>query len=240
MKIGSESSAAISPDFVDLAAGRFLMGDHAGRPDEQPVHVVVLPAFSIARLPVTNAEYGRYQAAVGGRRPRFWTDERFNAPQQPVVGVSWTQAVTYCEWLTVQIGRRCRLPSEAEWEFAARGGLTGTTYAWGVLPPIVDGEYLACIEQDRPAPVGISPPNGFGLLDMGFNIHEWCLDWYDPTYYKRSPIEQPLGPESGTRRASRGGAWRHQLKVCRCAARSSLPFEYRYNDYGFRLVAELP
>jgi formylglycine-generating enzyme required for sulfatase activity len=84
--------------------------------------------------------------------------------------------------------------------------------------------------------VGLSVPNGYGLLDMGYNVHEWCSDWYDPGYYARSPLDDPRGPATGARRASRGGAWRHQIQVCRNAARSSLDPGFRYNDYGFRVV----
>ena len=93
--------------------------------------------------------------------------------------------------------------------------------------------------QDAPHLVGLSPANGYGLHDMGCNVHEWCSDWYAPTYYAASPDRDPQGPPSGRRRASRGGAWRHQIKVSRCAARSSLDPSFRYNDYGFRIVEAL-
>lgn len=82
----------------------------------------------------------------------------------------------------------------------------------------------------------MSEPNGYGLFDMCENVHEWCSDWYDPGYYLVSPRENPLGPENGVRKASRGGAWRHHIKIARCAARSSIPPEFRYADYGFRVA----
>ena len=82
-------------------------------------------------------------------------------------------------------------------------------------------------------------PNGYGLFDMCQNVHEWCSDWYDPNYYAASPAENPAGPPSGKRRASRGGAWRHHIKFSRCAARSSIPPEFRYADYGFRVAADI-
>ena len=88
---------------------------------------------------------------------------------------------------------------------------------------------------EGPEPIATSEPNGYGLYDMCENVHEWCSDWYDPRYYEVSPVEDPKGPESGTRKASRGGAWRHQIKIARCAARSSIPPEFRYADYGFRV-----
>src|SRR5205814_5045168 len=89
-----------------------------------------------------------------------------------------------------------------------------------------------------PEPVATSRPNGYGLFDICENVHEWCSDWYDPLYYGSSPEEDPRGPSSGTRRASRGGAWRHQIKIARCAARSSIPPEFRYADYGFRVASD--
>ncbi len=97
---------------------------------------------------------------------------------------------------------------------------------------------MAAVRQPRPYAVGLSRPNGYGLLDMGYNMHEWCADWYAPDYYATSPAHDPRGPEQGARRSSRGGSWRHQIQVCRNAARSSLNPTFRYNDYSFRVVRE--
>ena len=94
-------------------------------------------------------------------------------------------------------------------------------------------------EQDAPFRVGSSQPNAYGLFDVGWNVHEWCSDWYDANYYGASPHRDPQGPPTGERRASRGGAWRHQIKVSRSAARSSIPPDRRYNDYGFRVAASI-
>jgi formylglycine-generating enzyme required for sulfatase activity len=209
-------------------------GSSAGRTDERPAHRVSLGAFRLALLPVTNREYAAFLAATAHRPPRFWDDARFNAPDQPVVGVTWFDAVAYCDWLSQQTGRRWRLPTEAERERAARGGVEGRAYPWGDGPGEAGGRF----EQDAPLEAGRSTPNGYGLLDIAHNIHEWCSDWYDARYYRRSPERDPQGPPSGTRRASRGGAWRHQVKVSRCAARSSLDPTFRYNDYGFRLATD--
>jgi formylglycine-generating enzyme required for sulfatase activity len=227
------------PDLISIPAGSFWMGDDAGRPDERPARLVWVDAFAVARLPVTNVEYAVFLAATGHEPPRFWDDIRFNAPEQPVVAVSWHDAVAYCDWFSDQIGRHCRLPSEAAWERAARGGHERATFPWGedVAGWSADPA-LAQTRQEQPNPVGLSRPNGFGLLDMGYNVHEWCSDWYAPDYYHHAPDRNPTGPEHGTRRASRGGAWRHQIQVCRNAARSSLDPGFRYNDYGFRVFAD--
>lgn len=215
------------------------MGDDNGRPDERPAHRVALSAFRIAVLPVTNQDFARFLEATDHEPPRFWDDPAFIRLQQPVVGVSWHDAVAYCEWLSDATGRAYRLPTEAEWEKAALGGTDGAKYPWGEEPfEAPDGARDGRFHQDAPWDVGAAPPNGYGIIDIGFNVHEWCSDWYDPFYYASSPVNDPQGPHTGERRASRGGAWRHMVKVARCSARSSIPPEYRYNDYGFRVVEE--
>jgi formylglycine-generating enzyme required for sulfatase activity len=228
----SKHGVAAAPETVVIPGGAFLMGDERGRPDERPVHRVSVSAFAMAVLPVTNADYDAYVRATGVEPARFRDDPLFNAPDQPVVGVSWFEAVAYCAWLSQATGGEWRLPTEAEREKAMRGGREGEVFAWGDDPGIDGGRFA----QEAPWVAGRSDANGFGLIDIAFNIHEWCSDWYDANYYAVSPLDDPPGPETGTRRASRGGAWRHQVKVCRNAARSSLPPDFRYNDYGFRVA----
>lgn len=211
------------------------MGDDGGRPDERPAHRVTLGPFRLAVLPVTNADYAPFLEHTGSDPPRFWNDTAFNAPKQPVVGVSWFEAVAYCEWLSAQSGERYRLPTEAEWERAARGGTTGQ-YPWGDEPFDGGGGHF---KQDATWEVGHAPANPYGLIDIGFNVHEWCSDWYDAGYYAVSQEYDPKGAPAGERRASRGGAWRHLVKVSRCSARSSIPPHYQYNDYGFRVAADV-
>jgi formylglycine-generating enzyme required for sulfatase activity len=207
------------------------MGHDNSLPDERPAHRVHIRAFRIAVLPVTNAEYAAFLDATSRPVPKFWHDARFNAPGQPVVGVTWFDAVAYCDWLSSMTGDRYRLPTEAEREKATRGGTDGTAFPIGDEPP--DGGRFP---QDAPRRAGLSGPNGYGLFDMAYNVHEWCSDWYGADYYAVSPERDPTGPATGTRRSSRGGAWRHQVKYNRCAARSSLPPHFEYNDYGFRLA----
>ena len=209
------------------------MGSDSRR-HERPRHRVFTDTFRIGATTVTRREYGRFLEATGHDEPRGWDERAFSAADLPVVGVSWLDAVAFCEWLSRSAGGSYRLPTEAEWEKAARGGAEGVTYSWGNDLP----ETIAYYQGDwtAPRPVGERPPNGYGLYNMGDNVHEWCQDWYAAGYYGKAPPDNPCGPSHGTRRVSRGGSWRHAVKVSRVAQRSSLPPSYRYTDYGFRIV----
>jgi formylglycine-generating enzyme required for sulfatase activity len=223
------------PEMVSILAGDFLMGCATGRDDEKPPHRVHVDAFALAIYQVTRAEYAQFLAATGRAAAPFWHDENFAHPRQPAVGPSWLDAAAYCEWLSGLTGHTYRLPTEAEWEWTACGGREGALYPWGDAPPESLPDY-ASRWKTGPEPVGLYATNGFGLFNMGDNVHEWCADWYDPHYYEVSSERNPQGPERGTRRASRGGSWRHHIKVSRCAARSSIPPSFQYADYGFRLA----
>jgi len=232
------------PALVCIPAGCFLMGCDAGQDNEKPVHRVWIDEFLLAARQVTNAEYGRFlrDAASLSLPPPFWSDPAFNHPEQPVVGVSWYEAIRYCEWLSASTGGKLRLPTEAEWERAARGGREGALFPWGDAPPqSLPGYADRCAGHWKtgPEPVGRAEPNAYGLYNMCDNVHEWCSDWYLPDYYAASPERNPRGPESGERRASRGGSWRHHIKMSRCAARSSIPPEFKYADYGFRVACDV-
>lgn len=228
----------VATPFVELDGGSFLMGSEL-RADEQPMREVSVGPFSVALVPVSNREFEAFIEATGYERLPFLDDERFNAPDRPAVGVNWYDAVAYCEWLSQLSGRPCRLPTEAEREFAARGGLVDALYPWG-NEPWSEGPYaLGAAGMDRPPPIGSSPPNGFGLFHLGDSVHEWCSDWYSRAGYGGLAASNPTGVVEGERRASRGGSWRHRVKVSRISARSSLAPDRRYNDYGMRVYASI-
>jgi formylglycine-generating enzyme required for sulfatase activity len=224
-------------EMVMIQGGWFLMGSENRYRWESPRHRIWLDAFEIAPVPVTRREYALFLADTLHAEPSGWNDANFGVPDQPVVGVSWFAAVKYCEWLSKSQGKSYRLPTEAEWEKACRGDLYGMEYAWGNEPPS-SIEYFGGREWKGPKRVGEWRPNGFGLFNIGDNVHEWCSDWYAENYYSISPERNPAGPESGTRRVSRGGSWRHQIKASRAAHRSSLPPAYAYTDYGLRIVCD--
>ncbi len=225
----------LQPAFVHIPEGWFKMGSEAGQDVERPVHRVWVDAFFMAETQVTVAEYARYLQATGSAPPPFWSDPNFSHPQQPVVAVSWFEAVAYCEWLTSVSGAHYRLPTEAEWERAARGGVEGTLYPWGNESPLSRPGYSERWKHG-PELVRRSEPNAYGLFEMCENVHEWCVDWYHAAYYSVSPERNPQGPASGERKSSRGGSWRHHIKISRCSTRSSIPPGFQYADYGFRVV----
>ncbi len=228
----------VEPEMIIIPAGEFLMGCDTGAENERPVHHVSLDAFAIGRFAVTNRLYQSFVEASGHQAPPDWNDPHFNHPDQPVTSVSWFEATAYCKWLSEKTGKLYRLPTEAEWERAARGGLEGKLYAWGDDAPQLQPNYFE-LWLHGPERVGLRRANGFGLHDISENVHEWCSDWYDERYYRDSPARNPQGPTTGARRASRGGSWRHQIKITRVAARSSIPPEFKYSDYGFRCAMSL-
>jgi formylglycine-generating enzyme required for sulfatase activity len=218
--------------FKEVAGGQFLMGSESGQEDERPVHRVQVDTFELAIYPVTRGEYARFLDATGHATPRDWADPAFAGDDRPVVGVSWNDAIAYCGWRT-RTGSPERLPTEAEWERAARGNLDGAAFPCGDdLPAWIPEGGRGPLPG--PWPVTLGEPNAFGLYGIAANVHEWCADWHDGAYYASSPLANPQGPASGLRRASRGGSWRHAVTISRCAARSKLDPSFRYTDYGFR------
>ena len=228
-------TANLSIDWISLPGGWFHMGG-GPKDNENPRHRVWVGPFRLARAPVTREAYERFVAATDHPPPPFWSEPAFAHPRMPVVGPSWDDAISFCRWLSAELGEEVRLPTEAEWEHAARAGRE-VEYPWGDLPPEELPDYSRRWTEG-PERVDAYPSlHPLGFLGLGENVHEWCSDWYQADYYSRSPERNPRGPETGRRRASRGGAWRHKIKGSRCAARSSIPPHAQYSDYGFRLAA---
>lgn len=196
-----------------------------------------LAAFEIGAAPVRNAEYAPFLEEGRAPAPPWWADPAFASPRQPVVGVTWDEAAAFAAWLSEKTGSVWRLPTEAEWEHAMSGGLAEESppTPWGTAAPppgeIPEGPL------DAPWEVGRGTPNAYGVLDPGTVVHEWCADWFaaEP---EASPSPAPGASPSLRRRASRGGSWRHRVRWSRPSARSSLPPDYRYSDYGFRVLRE--
>lgn len=222
--------------FVRIAEGWFVMGSDDGPDDERPAHRVWVDAFELAVYPVTCEQYAEFMRATAHEQPREWT--RFaTSPELPVVGVSWLDCQAYCAWCRSD-GSPVRLPTEAQWERAARGGLAGLRYPTGDEMPAWIPE-CGRGPLAGPWPVAFGEPNAFGIYGIAANIHEWCADWYSADYYATSPERNPAGPDRGVRRASRGGSWRHAITISRCSARSRIDPSFRYTDYGFRVARAL-
>ena len=221
-------------ELVLIPGGVFLMGSpetEEGRSGDEFLHEVSLSNFYMGRYPVTNAEYGRFLAAQPGiQEPEYWGDRRYNQPNQPVVGVSWEDAQKYAAWAGLS------LPSEAQWEYACRAGTTTRYYTGDTENDLDLAGWYSQNSGGTLHPVGAKEPNAFGLYDMHGNVWEWCGDWYESDYYAQSPKENPTGPESGSYRVIRGGAWRYDAGYCRSAYRSDWPPGARNDDAGFRVV----
>ena len=196
---------------------------------------------------VDNAPWWRQVYGADWRHPEGPHSDLDGRADHPVVHVSWNDARAYCEWTGT------RLPTEAEWEYAARGGLERNAFPWGDnLEP--DGEHRMNVFQGRfpaentaadgylgTAPVDAFPPNGFGLYNVTGNVWEWCADWYDADYYATSPREDPRGPDHGANRVMRGGSYLCHLSYCkryRVSARSGIEPESSTGNLGFRVVAD--
>lgn len=220
---------------VWVPSNEFTMGaNQGGHPGERPAHrVEISRGFWLYRTPVTNAQYARFLAAHPAQhQPAAWNDEDYSAPEQPVVGVSWEEAAAYCHW----VGGR--LPTEAEWEYAARGP-EGKTYPWGEEPPTPE---RAVYEVSKPEAVGSRPAGASwcGALDLIGNVGEWCSDWYGEDYYQHSPARDPEGPAQGRWRIVRGGSPSLPPGFLRAAARNFCDPYNRHAGLGFRVVYQLP
>lgn len=237
----------VGATMVLLPPGDFLMGSDApdAQPNEQPLTPVSLGSFYMAQHPVTNAQYERFDPRHRAKRMDGAGDDH------PVVYVTSFEAVKFCEWLSQKDGKTYRLPTEAEWEYAARG-TDGRKYPWGNNPG--RGEYANFADAStnfawrdpqmndgypESSPVGAFPRGAsfFALEDMAGNVWEWCLDFYQAL--AGSPKQNPRGPASGLQRMYRGGSWKSRFTNLRASARSSNAPNYSCNDLGFRIVCEI-
>lgn len=216
---------------VLVRPGGFHMGADEGAADLKPLHPVqISKRFSIYRNEVTNAQYRKFVEETGWREPASWDDPRVNAPEQPVVGVSWSDAAAYAAWAGG------RLPTEAEWEYAARGR-EDRPWAWGVAEP---DEKRCVFNAKKPAPCGLRKESAApgGAEDLSGNVAEWCADFYAEDAYLKSPVKDPKGPAAGARRVVRGGSWKDTAAAVATHLRASAPQDARENYIGFRVVLQ--
>lgn len=223
---------------VVIPAGEFQMGrtrttadDKTNmRPhillDDRPVHSVWIEAFYLDTHEVTNEQYSRFVKATHRLAPYHWKNGSFpeKVARFPVFNVSWDDAAAYCSWAGG------RLPTEAEWERAARGGKSELDFPWGEKADEKLGRFAAA----EPGPVGEYPPNGFGLYDMAGGVSEWCQDWFDRLYYKSTPAKNPHGPETGAYKVIRGGAWSDEAARVTVFFRNWVSPSQRTPNLGFR------
>jgi len=239
--LAQETLEAQGIRFRLIPGGYYLLGSPVSEPgryaDEATSRRVRVDSFYLAVTETTNAQYGRFLRATGHSPPLYWEDKNLNAPNQPVVGVTWEDATAFTQWLTQITGALHRLPTEQEWEAAARGGLTGQSFPWGAEAPDADGALRANYRTNDlskrrflfTAPVGSFPANGYGLFDMAGNVAEWCLDRYRPL-----GSGGPFKP--GDLRLLKGGSWYSSARDLRCAARQSAARDYADGYIGFRVV----
>ena len=216
---------------VYVSGGTFTMGATSEQggdvyPNEKPVHSVTLSSFYICKYEVTQALW----QAVMGSNPSYWRGDDL-----PVETVSWDDCQTFIRKLNALTGKNFRLPTEAEWEFAARGGNHSRGYRYAGSNNIGDVAWYGGNSEGKTHVVGTKSPNELGLYDMSGNVYEWCQDWYGS--YSGAPQTNPTGDSSGSRRVLRGGGWFNGASFCRSSLRSSSSSDDRYfHRGGLRLV----
>ena len=238
---------AKATEFVPIRGGTFTMGSPGGEVDrfsDETQHQVKVSDFYIAEYEVTVAEFRKFVAATGYQ----WNEGSQGEANDPVVYVSWNDAVAYCKALSAKTGKRYRLPTEAEWEYACRAGRrtpfnTGENLTTNQAN--YDGNYPynnnpKGVYRDKTVPVNSFAHNAWGLYNMHGNVYEWCSDWYDGTYYDecnaKGTVLNPQGPATGSARVRRGGSWINRAENCRSASRRYDAPDSRDCALGFRLV----
>ena len=219
-------------EMILIPAGEFTMGSDKAEGDEGPAHKVLLDAFWIDRYEVTNGQYMKFMEATHHQPPASWGSPKLGDSEQPVVGVSWEDAAAYAKWA----GKR--LPTEAEWEKAARGAGVAL-YPWGdrwdEKKANSAESALGKTTGVRELPEGASP---FGVFHMVGNAAEWVADWYVPDYYHKSPRENPKGPETGMWKVIRGGGWWCKSEHCEVTDRRQELPTTKTSSIGFRCAVD--
>jgi iron(II)-dependent oxidoreductase len=223
-------------DMVLIRAGEFMMGKNTREPtDWQPEHKVQLDEFYMDKYEVTNRQYYKFCKETNSPLPEFWESPQFKCsmeyPEHPVVGVNFTDAVRYAYWA----GKR--LPTEAEWEYAARGGLSGSDFPWGDQIDSTVCNYGRRYKSTLK--VGSFKPNGYGLYDMSGNVWEWTSDNYGDDYYSDSPPQNPVGPSRGRFKVIRGGSWHSGAMCVQVYYRNGLPSNWIDFAVGFRCAKDV-
>ena len=226
--------------WVRLESAAFQMGSDSGRDDARPVHEVRLPEFRISRYPVTNAQYAAFVRETGAAAPQHWPDGEMAADtsDHPVTYVSWNDARAFCSWLTERVDAGeggAHLPTEAQWEFAARG-VEGREYPWGDDRPTPEHANYQESGIEDTAQVGEHAGGATpeGVHDLAGNVRQWCLDWYER--YQDAPQEDPVGPEEGDDRTLRGGAYVDAPGTLRGSYRFNVNPDSRFGFVGFRIA----
>jgi len=227
---GNEATELATPtegkdiEMVQIPSGTFQMGSNESS-DEKPIHTVTVSSFKMSKYEVTQKQW----RDIMGTNPSYFKD----CDNCPVEQVSWNDTQLFIKKLNAKTGKNYRLPTEAEWEYAARGG---QSYKYAGSDNIDNVAWYQDNSGDKTHPVGQKSANGYGLYDMTGNVWEWCNDWYGSDYYSSSPSSNPKGASSGAFRVLRGGSWRSTSGYCRAANRNDDTPTYRYYSFGFRLV----
>jgi formylglycine-generating enzyme required for sulfatase activity len=242
----TETAGGLNLEMIWVPEGTFNMGSETGEDDERPVHAVTLDGFWMGKYEVTNAQWRRFLAESGYEGAREATDDYLlhfkpdtpfsSDDNYPVFYISWFNAKAFCAWLSYRTGLSYTLPTEAQWEYAARAGNSGKWCFGDDGSQLVRCAWFGDNSGGKTHPVGTKEPNAFGLHDMHGNVGEWCLDWDNSEYYKHSPSRNPANFESGENRSLRGGSWRCTLNNLATANRHRNPPKNANYYIGLRVL----
>jgi formylglycine-generating enzyme required for sulfatase activity len=256
-----DATKILVPVMVEVKGGTFQMGSDDGESNEKPIHRVTLSDFSIGKFEVTNAQFCQFLNEKGNQSEEKveWVDLKSSYSNEkcriqaqgkgfivekgyedyPIIYVNHYGAIAYAQWLSSKTGKKYRLPTEAEWEYAARGGNRSKGFIYSGSNTVGDVAWYYNNSDNKSHSIGGKKANELGLHDMSGNVWEWCSDWYDENYYKKSAAQNPKGTDLGADRVLRGGSWNRDAGRCRAANRSNIAPTYRYFILGFRLVLSL-